>query len=535
MSWTPEGSLEMRHEAHFGDRVVRCFVERDADTYGVFARTLARRPDGEAVVEGGLRLTYRDLGVAVEHVAAGLHRLGLAAGDRVGVLLGNRPEFVVAVLAALRLGAVAVPIGTRLAAGEVRYILEHCEARLLLYDDEAAGGAAGIEGLHGLRAAIRCGGAPGALSFGDLPADGPPAPERPIPGEEETAFLLYTSGTTGLPKGAMLTHLNVWHSLRHFALAHRLGDNERSLLAVPATHVTGLIAIVLSMINVGGTVVMLSAFKARTFLEVAARERMTHTVLVPAMYNLVLREPERAAYDLSAWRLGSYGGAPMPEAAIVALGEWLPRLSLVNGYGATETASPTSLTPIGEGLARRETVGKPVPCADVLVVDDDGREVPRGTAGEIWIRGPMVVPGYWRDPAATAASFTAGYWHSGDVGSIDADGYLRLIDRKKDMINRGGYKIYSVEVENVLAQHPAVFECAVVARSCPVLGERVHAYVSRLSPDLSAGQIVDFCAGRLADYKVPETFTLTDEPLPRSSAGKVLKRTLRDQLRETQS
>jgi long-chain acyl-CoA synthetase len=528
----PEGSLDMRYEAHFGDRVVRCFGERDADTYGVFERTAARRPDAEAVVEGRLRLTYRELQAAVERVAGGFHRLGLGAGERVGVLLGNRPEFVVAVLAALRLGAVAVPIGTRLAADEVRYILEHCEARLLMFDDEAVGA---VSGLQSLRAAIHCRSVQGALSFGDLPVDGPPAPGRLAPGEEETAFLLYTSGTTGLPKGAMLTHFNVWHSLHHFALAHQLGDNERSLLAVPATHVTGLIAIVLSMINVGGAVVMLPAFKARGFLEVAARERITHTVLVPAMYNLLLRDPERAAFDLSAWRLGSYGGAPMPEAAIVALGEWLPRLALVNGYGATETASPTSLTPIGEGLARRETVGKPVSCADVLVVDDEGREVPRGTSGEIWIRGPMVVPGYWRDAAATAASFTAGYWHSGDIGSIDREGYLRLIDRKKDMINRGGYKIYSVEVENVLVQHPSVFECAVVARSCPVLGERVHAYVSRLSPDLSTGQIVEFCAGRLADYKVPETFTLTDEPLPRSSAGKVLKRTLRDRLREAQT
>lgn len=534
MTWTPEGSLETRREAHFGDRVVLCFAERQADIHAVFARTVERCPQAEAVVAGNLRITYRDLHDRVERVAAGLHAAGVERGDRVAVLIGNRPEFVVCVLAALRLGAVAVPIGTRLAAQEVQYVLDHCEARLLFFDDEAAA-SADIDSLGRLPRTVRCGGDADRLCFGDLSLDEPPAPAAPVPAEEDTAFLLYTSGTTGLPKGAMLTHLNVWHSLRHFALAHRLGANERSLLAVPATHVTGLVAIVLSMINVAGAVLMLPSFKARDFLALASRERMTHTVLVPAMYNLLLRDPELPACDLSAWRLGSYGGAPMPEAAIVALGERLPHLSLVNGYGATETASPTSLTPIGEGLARRETVGKPVHCAEIMVVDDHGREVPVGAVGEIWIRGPMVVPGYWRNPEATAASFTAGFWHSGDIGSVDAEGYLRLVDRKKDMINRGGYKVFSVEVENVVGQHPGVLECAVVARSCPVLGERVHAYVSRLARDVTAESVTRFCAGKLADYKIPETFTLLDEPLPRSSAGKILKRTLRDQLRETGS
>ena len=524
----------MRNEAHFGDRVVRCFAEREADIYRVFQRAVALRPDAEAVVGPDGRMTYSQLNAHVEKVAAGLHRLGLAAGERVGVLLGNRPEFVIAVLAALRLGAIAVPIGTRLAAAEIGYILEHSGARVAIYDDEASGAAAAIQDLPGPVTGVHCGRPGDGVSFEGLVLEGT-APVRSLPAEEDTAFLLYTSGTTGRPKGAMLTHLNVWHSLKHFELGHRLGERERSLLAVPATHVTGLVAIILSMINVQGTILLLPAFKPRDFLELAARERMTHTVLVPAMYNLLLREPERTSYDLEAWHLGSYGGAPMPESAIVSLGEWLPNLCLVNGYGATETSSPTSLTPIGEGLARRETVGRPVHCADVIVVDDDGREMPPGTAGEIWIRGPMVVPGYWRDAEATRASFTAGYWHSGDVGSIDAEGYLRLVDRKKDMINRGGYKIYSVEVENVLASLPGVFECAVVGKACPVLGERVHAFVSRADRGVSAESMARFCAERLADYKVPESFTLTDEPLPRSSAGKVLKRTLRKLLRETGS
>jgi O-succinylbenzoic acid--CoA ligase len=220
----------------------------------------------------------------------------------------------------------------------------------------------------------------------------------------------------------------------------------------------------------------------------------------------------------------------MPEVSISALGAKLPHLSLMNGYGATETASPTSVTPIGEALERRDTIGLPLHCAEVIVVDEHGRELPAGSSGEIWIKGPMVIPGYWQDPEATAASFTGGFWHSGDVGFADAEGYLHLLDRKKDIINRGGYKVASVEVENILAQHPGVLEAAVIAKPCSVLGERVHAFVSRKARALTERDLSAFCAGRLADYKLPESYTLVDEPLPRNGAGKLLKRSLREQL-----
>jgi acyl-CoA synthetase (AMP-forming)/AMP-acid ligase II len=225
----------------------------------------------------------------------------------------------------------------------------------------------------------------------------------------------------------------------------------------------------------------------------------------------------------------------MPEATIIDLGAKLPHLSLMNGYGATETTSPASVTPIGEALERRDTIGLPLHCAEVIVVDEHGRELPAGRVGEIWIKGPMVVPGYWEDPEATAEAFTGGFWHSGDVGFIHADGYLHLVDRKKDMINRGGYKIYSVEVENVLSQHPGVLEAAVVAKPCPVLGERVHAFVSRKLRDLTEHDLSTFCGDRLADYKRPESYTFFEEPLPRNTAGKLLKRNLREQLKHART
>jgi O-succinylbenzoic acid--CoA ligase len=309
-----------------------------------------------------------------------------------------------------------------------------------------------------------------------------------------------------------------------------LRTGDRSALAVPASHVTGLIAIIAAMVHVGGAVVVLPQFKAQDFLATMAAERITHTLMVPAMYTLALMQPGLDGAALAHWRIGGYGGAPMPVATIDALGERLPGLTLVNAYGATETTSPATMMPPGLTRAHADSVGIALPCADLRVMDDAGRELPPGEAGELWIGGPMVVPGYWDNPEATAANFTAGYWHSGDLGSIDADGFVRLFDRKKDMLNRGGFKIYSVEVENTLMAFPGVVEAAVVGRPCPVLGERVHAFIHApgIAPDDAA--VRAHCAARLTDYKVPETITWSDTPLPRSATGKLLKRVMREQL-----
>jgi len=273
--------------------------------------------------------------------------------------------------------------------------------------------------------------------------------------------------------------------------------------------------------------VLLPAFKARTFLEIAARERMTHALLVPAMYNLCLLDPEFATFELSAWRIGAFGGAPMPQPTIERLGAALPELTLVNVYGSTETTSPVTMLPLGEAATRADTVGKPLPCADIVVMDDDGREVAPGTSGELWIAGPMIVPGYWQNPEADRSTFCGSYWKSGDIGSIDAEGYVRVLDRKKDMINRGGYKVYCIEVESVLARHPDVIECAVIGRPDPVLGERVHAVVVARKPDVAEAELRRFCADQLSDYKVPDTIAFLPDTLPRNANGKVLKTALR--------
>jgi O-succinylbenzoic acid--CoA ligase len=219
----------------------------------------------------------------------------------------------------------------------------------------------------------------------------------------------------------------------------------------------------------------------------------------------------------------------MPPSSIEQLAARSPSLTLMNCYGATETTSPATMMPQGQTASHNDTVGIQLACAGMRIMDDNGRELPPGEQGEIWIHGPMVVKGYWNNPQATADNFTGGFWHSGDVGSIDSEGYVRVLDRKKDMINRGGYKIYCIEVENALYEHPAVQECAVVGKPCPVLGERVHAFVT-LRQDADARELAAFCSSRLSDYKVPETFTLSTTPLPRNANGKLVKRSLREQL-----
>jgi len=306
-----------------------------------------------------------------------------------------------------------------------------------------------------------------------------------------------------------------------------LTEHDASMLAVPASHVTGLIAILATMVQAGGATLIMREFKAKQFLEFAAQENMTHTLMVPAMYSLCLLDPSFSAEALKHWRIGGYGGAPMPVAVIEKLAKHLPNLDLRNAYGATETTSPVTMIPAGMNDAHLDSVGRVLPCADVRIMNDAGQEVPFGETGELWINGPMVVPGYWDNPEATAQSFTAGYWHSGDLGCMDEKGFIKIFDRKKDMLNRGGFKIYSVEVENCLMGIPGVLEAAIVGKPCPVLGERVHAFIYAPNQLMSQEVVTAYCKKVLADYKVPETVTWLDAPLPRNANGKVMKRQLR--------
>ncbi|MGZ8259909.1 MAG: class I adenylate-forming enzyme family protein [Caldimonas sp.] len=521
--WRDHPVPAMRAEALYGDRIVRCFAERPAGLFAMFERSRAARPDADAVVCDGVRWSYAEAGAEAERIAGGLAALGVGPGDRVVLLLGNRPGFLFVLLAVQRLGAIAVPVGVREQRPGIAYVARQCAAKAIVFDDDLAERIPG-GGDDGTALALRV----AALALARLPAGA--APAAGAPRESDVAVLLYTSGTTGQPKGAMLTHVAIAHSALHYEACMRLGAADRSALAVPASHVTGLIATIASMWRVGGAVVVVPEFKADAFVALLARERVTHTVMVPAMYRLCLMSDAFARADLGAWRVGGYGGAPMPVATIDEIALRLPGLVLQNCYGATETTSPATMMPAGLTRDHADSVGVALPAAEIRVMDDAGRELPPGEIGELWIGGPMVVPGYWGNADATAASFTAGFWHSGDLGSVDAEGFVRIVDRKKDMLNRGGFKVYSVKVENVLLSWPGVVEAAVIGVPCPVLGERVQAVLHAPGlGDANAEALRRHCAERLADYEVPERFVWSKVPLPRNANGKVLKRVLREQ------
>ncbi|MBE7939709.1 MULTISPECIES: AMP-binding protein [Ramlibacter] len=524
---------QTRRETHFGDRFVRCYAERPRNLARMLSSALERSPEATALVFGPLRLCWRELHHAASCCAGGLHASGVRPGDRVAVHMGNCAEFVVLALACAWMGAVLVPVSARARGVELTYAIENSGAVVLasapdladLVDDSPAFAGVRLRLVTGAQAAR------GFVAMSQF-MQAPPLLQPHDAQEEDLAVLLYTSGTTGRPKGAMISHLNVVHSVMHYQQVMGLGEEERTLVAVPLSHVTGLVAQLYLALHCRAAIVLMEAFKAADFLRLAQDERITHTIMVPAMYNLCLLRADFASHDLRHWRIGAYGGAPMPTATIEGIAQRLPDLVLMNAYGATETCSPATIMPRGQTAAQSDSVGQVVPCGEISIVDEHGREVPPGDVGEVWIAGPMVVQGYWQNPEATASEFRGGFWRSGDIGSRDAQGYVRILDRKKDVINRGGYKVFCATVENVLSEHPAVLEAALVGVPCSVLGERVHAFVTvtALDEHTQAKALQAFCTGRIADYAVPETWTIDTAPLPRNLNGKIVKRELRQSL-----
>jgi long-chain acyl-CoA synthetase len=526
MDWSEFSIPPMQLEARFGDRMVPAFCERPKSIWAMVAEAASKNPDGEALVCGERRMTWREVVRESARVAAGLRKLGLQSGDRVALLLGNRIEFVLAMFGAAYLGLVTVVLSTRQQKPEIAYVLSDSGAKLLIHEAGLADRLPDVSDVPELMHRIPVDGG-GASQFAGL-LDNEPLPQPAFVGEQDTAMILYTSGTTGRPKGAMLAHCNVVHSAMVFVSCMQLTAADRSIAAVPLGHVTGVVANIMTMVRCAGALIIMAEFKAAEYLKVAAAERVSYTVMVPAMYNLCLLQPDFDSYELSSWRIGGFGGAPMPVATIEKLETKIPGLKLMNCYGSTETTSPSTVMPGALTAGHLDSVGLPCPGAQIIVVDAGGRELPRGEIGEIWIHSASVVKGYWNNPVATAESFTAGFWHSGDLGSIDAENLVRVFDRQKDMINRGGLKIYSAEVESVLSGHASVVESAIIAKPCPVLGERVHAVIVTRNSDVTAEALRAWCAERLSDYKVPETMALTSEPLPRNANGKVMKKQLRE-------
>jgi long-chain acyl-CoA synthetase len=485
------------------------------------------------------------------------HRLrdtfGITTGDRVAIAMRNLPEWSIAFWAAASAGAVVVPLNAWWTGAELRYGLADSGSTIAIVDGQRAGRIAEHrDALPDLRHVIVARSpdgerSPDALDFdealGDLALDAEQPDVALAPEDEATIF--YTSGTTGHPKGALGTHRNICTNLFSLVFAQARAAARRdptaeaappaprnvSLLSVPFFHATGCHSILVANLAFGGEIVLMHRWDAGRALELIEREGVTNFGGVPAMVWQVLEHPDFARRDTSSIRSVAYGGAPAAPELVRRIESMFPGRTPSNGYGLTETSSVTTMN-VGDDYVRKpDSVGVPVPVCDVMVVDPDGRPQPTGEVGELWIRGPNVVKGYWHKPDATDAAITDGWLHSGDVARLDDEGFVFVVDRAKDMVIRGGENVYCVEVEAALFEHPAVTDAAVIGIPHDVLGEEVGAVV-HLAPGEQAteDELRGFVAERLAAFKVPARVWFLIEPLPRNANGKILKRELRDQL-----
>ena len=452
----------------------------------------------------------------------------MGAGDVVALLSFNRPEFLEAMFAANRLGAVAMPINWRLAAPEVRYILEHSEARALVCDeplvelaDEACGGLEDVL----VRACIAPVAGEGWTTLAELRnGAAAPAPVRAEP--DDVHRLMYTSGTTGRPKGVMITHANLaWKNLAHLVEFGFTAD-DLGLACGPLYHVGALDLTTTSLVAAGATTIIHRAFDAAAVVDELERSRVTAVWLAPAMVNAIMALPDVEQRDLSSVRLIINGGEKMPIPLIERIQRTFPSAWFADAYGLTETVSGDTFLDRESIVTKLGSVGRPCLHLELEVWDELGRPVPAGERGEIVIRGPKVFKGYWRDPEATARAFEGGWFHTGDVGVRDDDGYLYIVDRLKDMIVSGGENIAGSEVERVLYEHSAVLEVAVVGQPDTRWGEVPVAFVVlRPGRTATADELTAHCREKLARFKVPKEVTFLGA-LPRNPSGKVLKRDL---------
>ncbi|HET9074831.1 MAG TPA: AMP-binding protein [Solirubrobacteraceae bacterium] len=456
-------------------------------------------PHGPAIAEvGGETLSYTELWDRAARVAGGLRAAGLGRGDRAGILLPNGVDWVLAYWGCQLAGVVVVPINTRFRPAEVDYVVQDSGAR------------------HVFRA-------------GESLPDGDPTVVEDLE-LEDLAAIFYTSGTTGFPKGAMTTHANllanVESAIRCVEIDRTEGPEIATLINVPLFHVTGCDAQLLVLLAIGGcSHILANPLDLDGFLTTVAEHGIQRLTSVPAIYHALTRHPRFHETDLSAVRWVSYGGAPIAASAVHAMMAAFPGARLGNGFGLTETSSLTSFLPHEDAAEHADSVGYAMPVVDLAIDAPD----PGTGVGELLVRGQNVVVGYWNKPEATAETFTAGWLHTGDLARIE-DGRLYIVDRAKDMINRGGENVYSIEVEAALAAAPGVLEVAVIAVPDEMMGEKVGAVIVP-GEGYDTATVIAHVRERIADFKVPQYVALREEPLPRNPGGKVLKAQLRESTR----
>jgi long-chain acyl-CoA synthetase len=504
---------------------VRCYQDRVRTIVEALDVAVARFPDRCALETAEGDVTYAELAELVEGAAERLSEEGLRPGDRLAACLPNGLDIVIAIWACARAGLVFVGLSTRLQAPQWAFMLGHSGARLALagtdyYDDlRTAGAEAGLAAdqvrrvgdvLVGRRRPWR----------GDAVA---------FPDENATYAVVYTSGTTGRPKASQVVHRGTMHSAIAYVRTLALTGDDRTAIAFPLYYITAHVAQITPMMLVGGTSVTVAEVVPKDFVRLIRDRRISYLMVVPSIWPLLLREDDFRWPDLAHLEIGAFGGSPVPLSTVAALRRRMPQLRLYDAYGLTETHSPATILVDGEFRRKPGSVGRPLPCADVRVVDEHDVDLGPGEAGELWIRGPMVTSGYFGDPEATRATITDGWLRTGDYARVDDEGYVFILDRKKDMITRGGFKIYSVELEYLLVTSPHIAEAAVFGVPDPLAYETVAAYVvPAAGRKVEVADVQAWVAERMADYAVPRHVRVVDA-LPRNRTGKVEKTVLREQ------
>jgi long-chain acyl-CoA synthetase len=500
-------------------------------------RAVQQHPDRIASIFGTRQRSFAEFADRVARLAGALQRLGMKPGDRVAMLAMNSDRYLEYQMAVPWAGGVLNPCNVRWSVAEIAYSLNDSGSSILIVDDNFLPLIAQLRtDTPVLREVIHCGdgAAPsGAHSYEGLIAAASPVPDAVRRGDD-LAGIFYTGGTTGFPKGVMLSHTNMMSSglaMRADGLAQPDGVY---LHAAPMFHLADMGVAMPHWIE-GNTHAIVAAFNPEAVLDVMARDRVTHVLLVPTMVQMLVDHPAmQQPRDLSALHTIAYGASPMSEAVVDRAMKALPGVGFIQAYGMTELSPLATLNPAwyhtaeGRKAGKLRSAGRASHCTEVKIVDADGREVPRGTVGEVIVRGPNVMQGYWNKPEQTTAALKNGWMHTGDGAYMDEDGFIFIADRLKDMIISGGENIYSAEVENALAQHPAVAACAVIGIPSDQWGESVHAVVV-LKPDVKpeASELIDHCKALIAGYKCPRSVDFV-AALPLSGAGKVLKTTLRE-------
>ena len=492
----------------------------------ILRETAQRSPDKLVTIQGDSRMSYGELDELSGRLAAGLAASGIGPGDVVGLQLPNIPQFLVAYFGILKAGGVVVPLNVMLKAGEVAFHLRDSSAKMLITWTGALGEAARGAAEAGVTQVYAVGGGAGATAFEQLLSAPPSGQALAQRDPADTAVIMYTSGTTGRPKGAELTHLQLYMNADIPGRLFDVQPDDIVITVLPLFHVFGLSSIVNVCVRFGCTMSLIPRFDVATVLAAVERDRATIFEGVPAMFVALLACPALDSYDMSSLRIAISGGASIPAPVLDAFEKRFGVL-ILEGYGLTETASTTTFN-VSATDRRAYSVGKPIWGTQTEVWDTDGKPLPpgAGNVGEVVTSGLHVMKGYLNKPEDTASVFTGNWFHTGDLGYFDEDGYLYIVGRSKELIIRGGYNVYPAEIEGVLHEHPAVAEAAVVGIPDDRLGEEVMAFLTlRPGAVLTAREAITFCRERVAAYKYPRIVEIRDG-LPKNALGKILKNLL---------